>query len=293
MTHSTSVASSSFLSHPPTQAKANHLIQREGPLLISLPHNGDFIPHDLLAQMHPYAKESEDTDWFMYELYAPLAHALNASLLCSSYSRYVVDLNRPSTDETLYPGQNTTGLFPKHTFSGRPLYLNPTPISSQESQHRIDQYWTPYHQSLQSEIQRLSALHPHIVVWEGHSIKSHVPFLFEGQLPDFNLGTNQGQSCSTELQKRLVDWIQSDLTSSLYSGVMNGRFRGGYITRHYGGPSFSTPDRTVSTIQLELSQRTYLKEDEFPHVWDPDFAHPVQTVIKNGLNLVLQTLSHP
>ena len=167
-------------------------------------------------------------------LYEPLADALGASVLKPLASRYVIDLNRPADGHALYPGQRETGLVPTIGFDGEPLYLEGQAPDAAEVQRRIDDFWQPYHQALAQELARLCAEHGRAVLWEGHSIRSRVPMLFEGRLPDFNLGTAAGESCGYALQTRLQACLASQ---SRFSFAVNGRFKGGYITRHYGKPA--------------------------------------------------------
>jgi len=222
------------------------------PLLISLPHDGSAIPDELATRMTETAKRAPDTDWFVSRLY-DFARALGASILVPAYSRYVVDLNRPPDDVSLYPGQNTTGLCPIVQFSGEPVYLDSEQPGSAEIMRRVERYWRPYHVALEAELHRLRVQHGRVLLWEGHSIKSRVPFLFDGRLPDINLGTAGGASCMAATQARIERVLsgQSD-----HSWVSNGRFKGGYITRHYGRPSDG-----VEAIQLELAQCNYMDED--------------------------------
>ena len=226
------------------------------PLLVSLPHDGSHIPGELAARMAPESRRAPDTDWHVSRLYG-FAKQMGASMLVPSHSRYVVDLNRPPDDVSLYPGQNTTGLCPAVRFSGEPVYLEGQAPSTDEVQARVERYWRPYHSLLVEEIERLRARHGRVLLWEGHSIRGVVPFLFEGQLPDLNLGTSSGASCAPALQARLeaVLSAQDD-----YTWVANGRFKGGYITRQYG-----KPDAGVDAVQLELSQRNYMDEDSFEY----------------------------
>jgi N-formylglutamate deformylase len=227
------------------------------PLLVSLPHDGSHIPPELAARMAPESRRAPDTDWHVSRLYA-FAKELGASVLVPSHSRYVVDLNRPPDDVSLYPGQNTTGLCPAVRFSGEPVYLEGQQPSTDEVQARVERYWRPYHQLLAEELQRLRAAHGRVLLWEGHSIRGEVPFLFEGLLPDLNLGTSSGASCAPALQARLESVLSAQRD---FSWVANGRFKGGYITRHYGRPA-----EGVDAVQLELSQRNYMDEDSF--AWD-------------------------
>jgi N-formylglutamate deformylase len=226
------------------------------PLLVSLPHDGSHIPPELAARMAPESRRAPDTDWHVSRLYA-FAKDMGASVLVPSHSRYVVDLNRPPDDVSLYPGQNTTGLCPAVRFSGEPVYLEGQSPSEDEVQGRVERYWRPYHALLAEELQRLRGKHGRALLWEGHSIRGEVPFLFEGTLPDLNVGTSSGASCSPQLQARLEAVLSAQTN---YSWVANGRFKGGYITRQYGRPA-----EGVDAVQLELSQRNYMDEDSFEY----------------------------
>ena len=246
------------------------------PLLVSLPHDGSEIPKAMAARMTPAARRAPDTDWHVGRLYA-FAMSLGASVLAPCYSRYVVDLNRPPDDTSLYPGQNTTGLCPTRQFCDLPVYREGEEPDEAEVAARVERYWRPYHDCLRTELERLRAAHGRVVLWEGHSIRGEVPFLFEGRLPDLNLGTAGGKSCSQALQQRLeaVLAAQDD-----FDWVVNGRFKGGYITRHYGAPA-----NGVDAVQLEISQRVYMDEDSFG--WDEAKAARTQRVLRALLQAAL------
>jgi N-formylglutamate deformylase len=247
------------------------------PLLISLPHDGSAIPPDLAERMTDDARRAPDTDWHVSRLYA-FARELGASMLVPKYSRYVVDLNRPPDDTSLYPGQNTTGLCPAVQFTGAPVYLAGQEPPPDEVGARVERYWRPYHATLRAELDRLHAQHGRVVLWEAHSIRgSDLPFLFPGRLPDLNLGTAAGASCSPQLQHRLeaVLAAQGD-----YDWVVNGRFKGGYITRHYGDPAAG-----IEAVQLETSQRLYMDEATF--AYDPVSAAAAQSTIRLLLQATL------
>ena len=233
------------------------LHQGSAPLLVSLPHDGSAIPADLQARMTPPARVAPDTDWHVSRLYA-FARGLGASVLVPRWSRYVIDLNRGEDDTNLYPGQNTTGLCPLVRFTGEPVYLPGMEPDAADVAARIERYWRPYHRALRQELDRLQAVHGRVVLWEGHSIRgSGLPFLFEGRLPDVNLGTANGASCSPALQARLEAVLRGQ---DGHDWVANGRFKGGHITRHYGAPA-----RGIEAVQLELSQRCYMDEDSFEY----------------------------
>jgi N-formylglutamate deformylase len=246
------------------------------PLLVSLPHDGTHVPPAIAARLTDAARAVPDTDWFVSRLYA-FARDLGASVLVPSHSRYVVDLNRPPDDTSLYPGQNTTGLCPTTRFDGGPVYADGGAPDDAEVHERVRTYWQPYHDALRAELARLRAAHGRVVLWEGHSIRSEVPFLFDGRLPDLNLGTAAGASCAPALQARLeaVLGAQSD-----YSWVANGRFKGGHITRHYGAPG-----EGVDAVQLELAQHTYL--DESDGSYDAARAARLQRVLASLLRAAL------
>jgi len=246
------------------------------PLLVSLPHDGTVVPEPLAARMTPEARAVPDTDWFVSRLY-DFARGLGASVLVPKYSRYVVDLNRPPDDVSLYPGQNTTGLCPAVRFDGEPVYLPGQAPGADEIAERVQRYWLPYHDALAGELARLKSLHGRAVLWEGHSIRSEVPFLFEGRLPDLNLGTASGATCRPGTQARLEQVLAAQAD---YRWVANGRFKGGHITRHYGQPA-----QGVEAVQLELAQATYM--DEAAGRYDPARAARLQPLLEKLLTAAL------
>jgi N-formylglutamate deformylase len=253
------------------------LYRGTAPLLVSVPHDGTALPDDIAARMTPQARRVPDTDWHVARLY-DFARALGASIVVPRFSRYVIDLNRGEDDVSLYPGQNTTGLCPVVRFSGDPVYLPGEAPSEDEVRARVDTYWRPYHAALRAELQRIRAAHGRVVLWEGHSIRGEVPFLFEGRLPDLNLGTAGGASCSPALQARLEATLA---TQNAYDFVANGRFKGGHITRHYGDPA-----NGIDAVQLEISQRTYMDEDSY--AWDQARAGALQRLLRTLLDDALR-----
>lgn len=220
------------------------------PLLISVPHDGREIPSQIAERMTEIGRAMPDTDWHVRRLYG-FAASLDASVIEANYSRYVVDLNRPPGDEALYPGQLSTGLCPAATFSGEAIYLDGGEVSDEERAERVEQYWRPYHARLEQALDDLRARHGYALLWDAHSIPGEVPLLFDGTLPDLNIGTNGGASALPGAEQS----IMTAARASGLSSVLNGRFRGGYITRRYG-----TPGGGVSAVQLELSQRCYMDE---------------------------------
>ncbi|MFO0455137.1 MAG: N-formylglutamate deformylase [Planctomycetota bacterium] len=250
------------------------------PVLVSIPHAGTELPAEIAERMTESARRLPDTDWFVDRLYE-LPVLREASLLVSRTSRYVIDLNRPPSNESLYPGQNTTGLCPLIQFDGTPLYREGAEPTATEITSRIADYWQPYHERIQAELTRLRKEHPRVLIFDAHSIASQVPRLFPGVLPDFNFGTNHGATCSTSFQKTVEQFAGDELGG--YSHVVNGRFVGGYITRNYGEPSAN-----IEGLQLELSQATHL--DEATGTWDSALAIRLQSVLSRLFAILLEEL---
>ncbi|MBE9557725.1 MAG: N-formylglutamate deformylase [Proteobacteria bacterium] len=255
--------------------------QGAGPLLVSMPHVGLHIPDDIAADMTPLARTVSDTDWHIDRLYDFLDD-LGASAIAATHSRYVVDLNRSPDGASLYPGQATTGLCPAGTFDDEPLYRDGAAPGQAEIERRVARYWKPYHDKLEAELARLKAAHGYALLWDAHSIRSVVPRLFEGPLPDLNIGTANGASCDPDMARRVLQAAES---AQGYSAVLNGRFKGGYITRRYG-----QPDDDIHAIQLELSQRTYMEESS-PFTFREELAEGVRPVIKSMLTAMLDWAS--
>ena len=221
------------------------------PLIVSVPHAGTTIPDDLRDRYLPRALDVEDTDWHLDRVYA-FVRELGASSLVPRYSRYVIDLNRPPDDTPMYPGANNTELCPTHFFTGDALYREGAAPDAPEIARRRERYWQPYHDALAGEIERVKAAHGHAIVFDGHSIMSRLPWLFEGRLPDLNLGTVEGRSCAPSLRNALAGILAAQST---FSQVVDGRFKGGYITRRYG-----RPHERQHTVQLEMCFACYLDE---------------------------------
>ncbi|MET0518154.1 MAG: N-formylglutamate deformylase [Burkholderiaceae bacterium] len=241
------------------------------PLLISMPHVGTLIPADQQARYQPRALATEDTDWHLEQLYGDIARALGASLIVPRFSRYLIDLNRPPEDTPMYPGASNTELCPTRFFTGEPLYLEGQAPDAAEKLRRRERYWRPYHEALQSELDRLKSAHGHALLFDAHSIKSELPWLFEGTLPALNLGTVDGRACDPAITALLGALLaaQGD-----YSQVVNGRFKGGYITRHYG-----RPDLNQHAVQLEMCWRCYMHEQP-PYGYDQTQARKVQPLLR-------------
>ncbi|HMO46185.1 MAG TPA: N-formylglutamate deformylase [Rubrivivax sp.] len=247
------------------------------PLLLSLPHAGTHIPPALAEALLPRALQTEDTDWHLERLYA-FATELGASLIVPRHSRYVVDLNRPRDNQPMYAGANNTELCPTRFFTGDALYRDGLAPSEAEVQQRVATYWQPYHDALRTELERLRAAHGHALLWDGHSIKSELPWLFDGRLPDLNLGTAGGASCAPSLRQALSGVLRAQ---SDYSVAIDGRFKGGHITRHYGRPRDS-----IHAVQLEQCWSSYMRETP-PYTWDAEHAARVQPLLRRLLQTML------
>jgi N-formylglutamate deformylase len=251
--------------------------QGSAPLLVSIPHTGTYLPPHIANGMSTAALNLPDTDWHLEALYDFLDE-LGASVLVATHSRYVIDLNRPPDDANLYPGQDTTGLCPLDTFDRQPLYQPGMAPSEVSIAQRRQQYWQPYHAALAAELQRLRELHGVAMLWDAHSIRSAVPRFFAGRLPDFNIGTADGASCADDLSQQLSEIAHS---ANGYSTALNGRFKGGYITRRYGNP-----ENNIHGVQLELSQIVYM-EEKFPFRFDEEIAQQVRPTLRRFLQTML------
>lgn len=254
--------------------------RRDGPLIISIPHLGTRIPDELRQFYTPAALRLADTDWHLDRLYG-FAQELDATVIQATISRYVIDLNRPPTGESLYPGMITTSLCPVETFHGEDVYRDGEAPDSAEIGRRVEAYWRPYHSTLKAELARLRAAHANVLLWEAHSIASVLPRLFPGKLPDFNFGTSDGQSCDDSVIAAAVGAVRgTDM-----SWVLNGRFKGGFITRRYGAP-----DAGIHAIQLELCQSLYMEEYE-PFEWRADLAERTGPILRSSIGGAIEALA--
>jgi len=245
------------------------------PLLVSVPHCGTRIPDELVPRYVPRALAVEDTDWHLDTIYA-FARELGASLIAPRHSRYVIDLNRPPENTPMYPGVNNTELCPTRFFTGEPLYREGQAPDEAEIARRVARWWRPYHDALAGELARLKAAHGHALLWDGHSIASQLPWLFEGRLPDLNLGTVDGASCAPTLRTSLMRVLGRQ---HHFSHVTDGRFKGGHITRRYG-----RPHEGVHAVQMEMCFSTYMIAERPPWTLDaPRVATQLQPLLRELL----------
>lgn len=222
------------------------------PIILAQPHSGTWLPDVVLDALEPPARALIDTDWRIPELYDGLVP--DATIVRANFNRYVIDANRPPDDVSLYPGQNTTGLVPLHDFDGRAIWRR-VPDEA-EIARRLAQFHAPYHAALTAQIEQVRAAHGFAVLYDCHSIRSNAPYLFDGTLPDLNVGTNSGASCAPSIE-RAVDAACS--AASGFTSILNGRFKGGWTTRHYGDPA-----RGVHAVQMEIAQSAYLEAEAPP-----------------------------
>jgi N-formylglutamate deformylase len=255
------------------------------PLLLSIPHTGTEIPAEIEARLVSSWLGRKDTDWWVDRLYQS-ASSLDATVVRTAISRTVIDVNRDPSGQSLYTGQATTDLCPTITFDGEAIYPSGQGPDAAEIEGRKARWFAPYHAALKAELERLRKAHDHVVLYDCHSIRSVIPRLFDELLPHFNIGTNDGASCAPELTAA----IEAACAETPFSRVRDGRFRGGYITRHYGKPEMG-----IHAIQMELACRGYLAEPvgpvdetDWPPAFDITYAAPMATAIDKILQACVQ-----
>lgn len=232
----------------------------DGPIVLGLPHTGTWLPDEIRVRLNDRGRGLDDTDWHIHRLYEGLLPGVTT--VRATFHRYVIDANRDPSGQSLYPGQNTTGLVPLTDFDGKPIWE--TSPEAAEIEARRVAYHAPYHAALEAELERVRASHGVAVLYDCHSIRSRIPFLFDGILPDFNIGTNNSQTCDTRIEMSVREVCEQ---AGGHTAVVNGRFKGGWTTRHYGRPG-----KGLHAIQMELAQSTYLAEEQAPWTYDSNRA---------------------
>ena len=243
-----------------------------GPLILGLPHAGTWVPPAIGAKLNAEGRKLADADWHIDTFYHGLAPDL--TVVRANFHRYVIDANRDPSGATLYPGQNTTGLVPETDFDGRPIW--DAPVTRAEIEDRRQRFHAPYHAALTAQIERVRARHGVAILYDCHSIRSRIPHLFDGVLPDFNIGTNGGTTCATSIENAVLGRVEG------HSHVLNGRFKGGWTTRHYG-----RPEQGWHAIQMELAQSIYLQAEAPPWHPDPGKVARMRDVLAGILNDII------
>lgn len=251
----------------------------DGPIMLGLPHTGTWLPPEILARLNPRGQLLADTDWHVDRLYEGLLPGVTT--VRANFHRYVIDANRPPDDESLYPGQNTTGLVPTTDFDGEPIWIE-TPDAG-EIEARREAFHAPYHAALAAELDRVRDRHGVAILYDCHSIRSHIPFLFEGVLPDFNIGTANGTTCDPRIERAALEICEQ---VEGYSCVLNGRFKGGWTTRRYGRPADG-----LHAIQMELAQSSHLESEAPPFAYSEEKAARLRPVLADILHRLLADLA--
>ncbi|MEO0656200.1 MAG: N-formylglutamate deformylase [Pseudomonadota bacterium] len=248
----------------------------DGPIILGMPHAGTWLPDDVSSRLNGRGQRLADTDWHIDRVYDGLLD--DATVVRAQFHRYVIDANRDPVGNSLYPGQNTTGLVPLTDFDGHPIWALPPHEADVET--RLRQFHKPYHDAMSREISRVRNLHGYAILYDCHSIRSSIPHLFEGRLPDLNIGTNDGRSCDAVIEAIVAERAGH---TDRYTTILNGRFKGGWTTRHYGKPHLRTHG-----IQMEIAQAAYLDKEEAPWTFSEAKADRLREVLAE----VLRALSH-
>ncbi len=250
--------------------------QGRSPVILGLPHTGTEVPAEIRDRLNDNGLLLADTDWHIHALYDGLLE--DVTTVRATFHRYVIDANRDPAGVSLYPGQNTTGLVPETDFDGRPIWKDGAGPTADDVAARLSAFHAPYHAALAAEIERVKAIHGIAILYDCHSIRSHIPFLFEGKLPDFNIGTDGGTTCDPRIEEATVEAVAA---ASGYTGILNGRFKGGWTTRFYG-----QPEQGVHAIQMELAQSTHLATETPPFAYDWHKADHLRTHLKTILTRI-------
>jgi formiminoglutamase len=252
--------------------------QGSSPVILAFPHTGTNVPPAIWDRLNGNGRLLADTDWHIHELYDDLLD--NATMVRATFHRYVIDANRDPEGISLYPGQNTTGLIPETDFDGKSIWTDGAAPTEADIATRLRDFHAPYHVALAAEIERVKAIHGVAVLYDCHSIRSHIPFLFEGRLPDFNIGTDMGKTCDPAIEQATVTAASA---AKGYTSILNGRFKGGWTTRHYGQPTAG-----VHAIQMELAQSTHLASETPPFAYDEGKAEKLRVPLKSILSQIEQ-----
>ena len=260
--------------------KPVEIFKGNGPVILSQPHGGTFLTPEMTEKLNKRGCEMADTDWHIHRLYDDLLPEV--TVVEAKFSRYLIDANRDPSGNSLYPGQNTTELCPSVDFEGLPIYQIEAQPDVEEIETRRKNYHAVYHTALSEQIERVRKIHGRVLLFDCHSIRSRLPFLFEGELPDFNLGNYNTSTCAPEIEDAALEICAG---AEGYSCVLNGRFKGGWTTRHYG-----KPEKGIHVIQLELAQQTYMDESA-PWLYHEEKAAKLRVHLKKLLSCLEQTIT--
>lgn len=250
--------------------------QGTSPLVLGFPHTGTDVPSGIWSRLNENGQILADTDWHIHRLYDGLLPEITT--VRATFHRYVIDANRDPSGSSLYPGQNTTDLVPLTDFDNAPIWRDGKAPDEADTALRLAEFHAPYHAALATELERVKAIHGIAVLYDCHSIRSTIPFLFNGKLPDFNIGTNNGQTCAPEIETATVAATEA---ATAYTSVLDGRFKGGWTTRHYG-----QPENGIHAIQMELAQSTYLTTESVPFAYDQTKADALRVHLKDILERI-------
>lgn len=257
--------------------------QGTSPVILAFPHTGTEVPREIWDRLNDNGRLLADTDWHIHHLYAGLLP--QATTVRATFHRYVIDANRDPNGASLYPGQSTTGLIPETDFDGVPIWREGEEPLAADIAERLASFHAPYHAGLLAEIERVKAIHGVAILYDCHSIRSRIPFLFEGRLPDFNIGTDMGRTCDARIEAAAADIAKG---AAGYTAIVNGRFKGGWTTRHHG-----RPEAGVHAIQMELSQVSHLATEAPPFAYDEKKAERLRMHLKHiltGIEAVAEKL---
>ncbi len=250
--------------------------QGSSPVILGFPHTGTDVPPAIWERLNDNGRVLADTDWYIHHLYDGLLPEVTT--VRATFHRYVIDANRDPDGASLYPGQNTTGLVPGTDFDGLAIWKDGEEPTEADIAARLTEFHAPYHAAFAAEIERVKAIHGVAVLYDCHSIRSPIPFLFDGKLPDFNVGTDMGKTCDPAIEAATFGVVSQ---AEGYTSILNGRFKGGWTTRHYG-----RPETGVHAIQMELSQSTHLSTETPPFAYDDAKADRLRTHLKDILTRI-------
>jgi len=238
------------------------------PVIVSIPHSGTYMPLDIERRIDDKEMQALPmTDWYLHHLYDFLP-AMGATIIYANYSRNVVDMNRSSQSEELYPDRFETKLVAEQTFQGKKIFTN-YPTDLQVHHHTINAH-QPYHLALSTMLKDYKKRHGKVYLLDLHSIAPHKTLIHDELKRDIYLGDRDGNSCNTDWTDRVAFLFKIHS----FSVEKNDPYKGGYITHHYG------QDENIEALQIEMNQAVYLS--------DVMNADPVRPMNNESLSKVLE-----